>query len=158
MNISTSTLAAALLLSGVSSFAAANNTDVVTELANRPVVVINAPQLTRAEVTAQFLAARAAGELVAGENGELARELDPRLYPAYHDSNAAPKKSRQQVREDFLSARASGELIIGENGETARELNPQLFGAASTQAQSVDTAPAHTVRQARVTDKSYYGI
>lgn len=160
MNISTSTLLATVLFSGVSALASAGNLDVLNEQTARPVVVIQGQQsapLTRADVKAQFLAAQANGDLIAGENGESARELNPRLYPA-QPASLASKKSRDEVRGEFIAAQKAGDLIIGENGETARELNARAYPAVAAPA----TAPASTVdvsqRHARANDKAYFGI
>jgi len=160
MDISKSTLLATVLFSGVSAFASAGNLDVLNEQTARPVVVIQGQQsapLTRADVKAQLLAAQANGDLIAGENGETARELNPRLYPA-QPASLASKKSREEVRGEFIAAQKAGDLIIGENGETARELNAHLYPAVS----APGTAPApsrdQSQRHARANDKSYFGI
>jgi Domain of unknown function (DUF4148) len=161
MKTSTSALIATLILSATASYASAGILDVVNEQTGRPVVVINAPQatqLTRAEVKAQFLAAQKNGDLIVGENGETARELNPRLYPAQHDSNAAPAKTREQVRAEYAAAKKSGELIIGENGETARELNPRAYPASHAAMDEHMERSTSSRRQVRAADRSYYGI
>jgi len=59
---------------------------------------------TRAEVRAQYLEAQKNGDLVVGENGETARDLNPGAYPARQDQTdqdmqqPAPSP-RGQVRE-----------------------------------------------------------
>jgi hypothetical protein len=159
MKISKSTLLATVLLSGVSAFASAGNLDALNELTARPAAVqgTQSAPVTRADVKAQFLAAQTKGELIAGENGETARELDPRLYPA-PPALAGTPKTRGEVRGEFIAAQKAGELIIGENGETARELNAHAYPAVS----SPDHAPAQpgvvSQRHARASDKGYFGI
>jgi len=158
MKTATSALIASLILSSVATYASAGNLDVVSDIGNRPVVVINGPQgtqLTREQVKAQFLEAQKNGDLIVGENRETARELDPRLYPARADNT--PKKSREQVRAEFTAAQQAGDLVIGENGETARELNPNAYPARPSAVEQ----PAHdskkAPRQVRAADRSYYG-
>lgn len=157
MNISKSTIAA-LIFASVGSVANADNFDVLNELTARPTVASNTATLTRAEVNARFMAARAAGDLTTGENGETARELNPRLYAAHEAIPLAQQKTREEVRKEFLAARAAGAIVTGENGETARELDPHLYPAVTKPApvSSEQTAPrGHGVRAA---DRSYYGI
>lgn len=159
MNTSTSALIASLVFSSIATYASAGNLDVVNEIGNRPVVVINAPEaskLTRQEVREQFLAAQKNGDLVVGQNGETARELDPRLYPTQADTT--PNKTREQVRAEFIAAQQAGELIIGENGETARELNPGAYPAAMATDHQEKAHLNGLRRQARVADRSYYGL
>src|SRR5450830_351679 len=113
MDISKSTLLATVLFSGVSAFASAGNLDVLNEQTARPVVVIQGQQsapLTRADVKAQLLAAQANGDLIAGENGETARELNPRLYPAVSAPGTAPAPSRDQSQRH---ARANDKSYFG---------------------------------------------
>ena len=155
MKTTKSALVAAVLFAGVNAFAAASNIDVVTEQTARPVVVIQGKQLSRADVRAQFLAAQAAGDLVVGQNGETARELDPRLYPVDTAAANVAKKTRGEVRSEFLAAQAAGDLVTGENGETARELNPRAYLAHAT---PVVNKEVHGDRHAVVADSAYYGI
>jgi Domain of unknown function (DUF4148) len=160
MNTSTSALIVSLILSAAATYASAGKLDVVNEQDNPSVVFINArqsQQLTREDVLAEFLKAQRNGDLIVGQNGELAHELDPRLYPSHHDRNAVPGKTREQVRAEFALAQKRGELIIGENGETARELNPRLYPAISAVMDEHMERSAAMRRQVRAEDQSYYG-
>lgn len=105
----TTKLIAALLLSGTAALASANS-EVNRDRSDQEIATHSASGLTRAQVRADFLAARAAGELIEGENRETARELNPALYPV--KATVAPARSRTEVRQEAVAAARSGERSV----------------------------------------------
>ena len=79
---------------------------------------------TRAQVYAELIAARQAGEIRQGEDADAPRDQFPSLYPA-----AGPEKTRAQVRAEFRAALRSGEVSTGQQGFSPRELNPGAYPA-----------------------------
>lgn len=158
MTFAKTTLIAAVIFSGVTNLASAGNLDVVHELSNSTGGSgYQITPLTRAQVKADLLAAQANGDIIVGENGETARELNPRLYSATSVAIKAPK-SRSEVRAEFLAAQKSGDLIIGENGERARDLNAHAFTANAVPADAVAHPTVAAGRRARAVDSTYFGI
>jgi hypothetical protein len=106
---STTTLFAALVLMGISSLSFAGEPAAAAE---QNAGAVHAGGLTRAQVRAEFIAARDAGELIVGENGEKANEINPQWYPAH----GAPKATlrRADVRQLAVDAQRSGTLDVND--------------------------------------------
>ena len=78
-----------------------------------------AEPLTRAQVRAEYVAARDAGEIPFGDLDTRPNQIDPSRYakPA-----AQPGLTREQVRAELAAAVASGDVALGDTGQTRREL------------------------------------
>lgn len=122
MTSPTTKLFAALVLTGVTSFSFAAQTS-ATEAPEQVTIAAKAPGLTRAQVRAEFIAARGAGELIVGENGEKANELNPQWYPA-HAAKAATL-SRADVKKQVIEAQRNGTL---DSNDTLRDSYPAHAG------------------------------
>lgn len=105
----TNKLIAALLLAAGTGIASANS-GVVRELADQTATTQTFSTVTRAQVRAELLAARAAGELVEGPNGETARELNPARYP---QADAPQGASRADIKLALRDARRTGFIAPG---------------------------------------------
>ena len=77
--------------------------------------------LTRAEVSAQTLAAMRSGEIVSGEG-----------RPQGPESVAIPTKTRAERKAETLQARRNGELPVGGNGTYKSSISQQTATANST--------------------------
>ncbi len=78
-----------------------------------------AEPLTRAQVRAEYLAARDAGEIPFGDLDTKPNEVNPRRFPM---ANAQPGLTRGQVRVELAAAVAAGDVPLGDTGQTKREL------------------------------------
>jgi hypothetical protein len=80
---------------------------------------IAAEPLTRAQVRAEYVAARDAGEIPFGDLDTKPNQVNPSRYakPA-----AQPGLTREQVRAELAAAVASGDVPLGDTGLTQREL------------------------------------
>lgn len=78
-----------------------------------------AEPLTRAQVRAEYLAARDAGEIPFGELDTTPKDINPRRYP---QPAAQPGLTRTQVRAELAAAVAAGDIPLGDTGQTKREL------------------------------------
>ena len=122
MKSHTTSLIAALVLTGVTSLGFAAQVS-GGEAQQQAGVAAKAPGLTRAQVRADFIAARDAGELIVGENGEKAKELNPQWYPAH--AAKAPTLSRAEVKKEVIAAQRKGTL---DTNDTLRDSYPARAG------------------------------
>jgi len=85
-----------------------------------------APSRARAEVRAEFEAARQSGELLAdGESSLKLNELHPSSYP---QRTAASAKTRAQVLAELAEAQRTGDIVAaGESGLKLNEIPPGLY-------------------------------
>lgn len=117
MKSTTTTLFAALLLTGLSSLGIAAEPATSADQ-DAATIVAKAPGLTRAQVRADFIAARDAGELIVGENGEKANEINPQQYPAHAPHVAS--LSRAEVKQQLIDAQRKGALDINDAADPDR--------------------------------------
>lgn len=87
---------------------------------------------SRAEVRAEFEAARINGDLLAGgESSQKLNELYPSRYPPQQTALAG--KTRAQVKAELAEAQRTGDVIAaGELGLTLKEIHPGWYPHAST--------------------------
>ena len=105
----TTKLFAAILLAGAAGMASADSS-----VSQEPLDQQTRSTLTRAQVRADFLAARAAGELIEGPNGETARELNPARYPAAQAP--APSRTRAEVKRELTASARDDQLAASYYG------------------------------------------
>jgi len=81
---------------------------------------------TRAEVRAEFEAARRSGDLLAdGESSLRQNELHPSMFP---QRTVVASKTRAQVRAELAEAQRNGDIVAaGESGLKLNEIHPSLY-------------------------------
>jgi len=83
--------------------------------------------LTREQVRAELMQARAAGDYVVdAETGLKAYQANPGQFPARQAAKST--LTREQVRAKYFKARAAGDFVVDpETGLKAYEANPGLY-------------------------------
>jgi Domain of unknown function (DUF4148) len=95
---------------------------------------------SRADVQAEFDAARRNGELLAGgESSQTMGEAHPSQYRAY---TVVASKSRAQVKAELAQAQRDGDMVAGgEAGLTLREQHPDAYPRAAASTYAAASAP-----------------
>jgi hypothetical protein len=108
-----------------------------------------AEPLTRAEVRAEYLAARNAGEIPFGDLDTTPKDINPRRYP---QPAAQPGLTRTQVRAELADAVAAGDVQLGDTGETRHELLASHMPQKSEGGLTREEVRAETRRAIRLGD------
>lgn len=82
--------------------------------------------LTREQVKTELAEAIRTGDFPVGDQGRLAYELWPSMYP---ERPAIAGKTREEVQLELVEAVRNGDMIEGEQGLTAYEKAPHRFPA-----------------------------